>query len=62
MDYLKHSNIGITKHNWQEEEWDLSVIGFFTHVLPSIMPVDYATKLVSKDLKRPVKLQTVPKL
>jgi hypothetical protein len=25
------------------------------------MPVNYATKLVSKDLKRPVKFQTVPK-
>jgi hypothetical protein len=61
MEYLKHNNILISKHNWREEEWDLSVIGFFTHVLPSIMPVDYATKLVSNDLKRPVKFQTVSK-
>jgi hypothetical protein len=61
MEYLKHSNIRISKHNWQEEEWDMSVIGFFTHVLPSTMPVEYATKLVGKDLKHLVKFQTVPK-
>jgi hypothetical protein len=61
MDYLKHNNIRISKHNRQEEERDMSVIGFFTHVLPSIMPVEYATKLVGKDLKHPVKFQTVPK-
>jgi hypothetical protein len=53
MDYLKHNN-------WQEKEWDMSVIGVFTHVFPSIMPVDYATKMVGRDLKRPVKFQTVP--
>jgi hypothetical protein len=61
MDYLKHNNIRISKHNWQEEEWDMSVIGFFTHVFPANMPVDYATKLVGKDLKSPIKFQTVPK-
>jgi hypothetical protein len=60
MYYLKHNNIWISKHNWQEEEWDMSVIGVFTHVFPSIMPVDYATKFVGRDLKRPVKFQTVP--
>jgi hypothetical protein len=60
MDYLKHNNIRISKHNWQEEEWDMSVIGFFTHVFPANMPVDYATKLVGRDLKSPVKFQTVP--
>jgi hypothetical protein len=54
MDYLKHNNIRISKHNWQEEEWDMSVIGAFTHVFPSIMPVVYATILVGRDLKRPV--------
>jgi hypothetical protein len=61
MDYLKYNNIRISKHNWQEEEWDMSVIGFFTHVFPTNMPVDYATKLVGRDLKSPVKFQTVPK-
>jgi hypothetical protein len=61
MDYLKHNNIRISKHNWQEEEWDMSIVGVFTDVFPSIMPVDYATKLVGRDLKRPVKFQTVPK-
>jgi hypothetical protein len=50
MYYLKHNNIWISKHNWQEEEWDMSVIGVFTHVFPSIMPVDYATKFVGRDL------------
>jgi hypothetical protein len=39
----------------------MSVIGFFTHVIPSTMPVEYATKLVGKDLKHPVKFKTVPK-
>jgi hypothetical protein len=34
---------------------------FFIHVLPSSMPIDYATKLVEKDLKHPVKFQIVPK-
>jgi hypothetical protein len=47
MDYLKNNNIRISKHNWQEEGWDLRVIG------PSIMPVDCATKLVSKGCKTP---------
>jgi hypothetical protein len=61
MDYLKPNNIRISKHNWQEEEWDMSVIGFFTHVFPANIPVDYATKLVGRDLKSPVKFQTVPK-
>jgi hypothetical protein len=61
MDYLKHNNIRISKHNWQEEEWDMSVIGFFTHVFPANMPADYATKLIGKDLKSPIKFQTVPK-
>jgi hypothetical protein len=61
MDYLKHNNIRISKHNWQEEEWDMSVIVFFTDVFPANMPVDYATKLVGRDLKSPVKFQTVPK-
>jgi hypothetical protein len=27
MDYLKHNNIRISKHNWQEEEWDMSITG-----------------------------------
>jgi hypothetical protein len=61
MDYLKHNNIRISKHNWQEEEWNMSVIGVFIHVFPSIMPVDYVTKLVGRDLKRPVKFKIVPK-
>jgi hypothetical protein len=61
MDYLKHNNIRISKHNRQEEEWDMSVIGVFTYVFPFIMPVDYATKLVGRDLKCPVNFQTVPK-
>jgi hypothetical protein len=39
----------------------MSVIGFFTHVFPANMPVDYATKLVARDLKSPIKFQTVPK-
>jgi hypothetical protein len=39
----------------------MSVTGFFTHVFPANMPVDYATKLVGRDLKSPVKFQTVPK-
>jgi hypothetical protein len=59
MEYLKHNNIWIFKLNWQEEEWDMSVIGFFTHVLPSTMPVEFATKLDGKDLKHPVKFQKV---
>jgi hypothetical protein len=33
---------------------------FFTHVLPSVMPVDCAKNFVSKDLKLPVKFQAVP--
>jgi hypothetical protein len=61
MDHLKHNNIRISKHNWQEVEWDMSVISFFAIVIPSIMPVDYALKLIGRDLKLPVKFQTVPK-
>jgi hypothetical protein len=61
MDFLKHNNIRISKHNWQEEDWDMSIIGFFTHVFPANMPADYATKLISRDLKSPIKFQTVPK-
>jgi hypothetical protein len=61
MNHLKHNNIRISKHNWQEEEWDMSLIGFFTTVFPADMPVNYVIKMVGRDLKNPVKFQTVPK-
>jgi hypothetical protein len=61
MDYLKKNNICISKNNWQEEEWVLHVIGFSTHIVLSAMSLDYSTKIVRKDLKRPVKFKTVLK-
>ena len=47
MDFLKQHSIRINKHDWQEEEWDTRIIGFFTKVVPKCMPKEYATKVIT---------------
>jgi hypothetical protein len=34
MEYLQNNFIRISKHKWQEEEWDLSVIFLHMYFLP----------------------------
>ena len=35
MEFLRTNRIIISKHEWQEEEWDLKVVGFFYQHLSS---------------------------
>ena len=37
MESLKSSRVHISNHYWQEDEWDLKTLGFFTNVPPSTM-------------------------
>jgi hypothetical protein len=61
MEYLRSNNIHVSIHNWKEEEWDLKVLGFFTHLHPGKMPIEYCTKIVSNMIKSPKKHQRIPK-
>jgi hypothetical protein len=61
MEYLRSNNIHISIHNWKEEEWDLKVLGFFTHLHPGKMTIEYFTKIVSNMIKSPKKYQSIPK-
>lgn len=60
MDFLRTNRIMMTKHEWQEEDWDLKVIGFFTNIYPASMTSEYGTKIVSNILKNPVHNQKTP--
>jgi ABC-type bacteriocin/lantibiotic exporter with double-glycine peptidase domain len=39
MEYIQSNNIHVAIHNWKEEEWDLKVLGFFTHLQPGKIPI-----------------------
>ena len=39
----------LTQHDWQEDDWDTRVIGFFTTVFPKAMHQEYATKVVTNE-------------
>jgi len=60
MEFLRSNRIIITKHEWQEEEWDLKVVGFFTNIYPATMTSEYGTKIISQMLKTPVNKQKLP--
>jgi hypothetical protein len=60
MEFLRTNNVHISKHEWQEEDWDLTTLGFFTTVYPSVMPTEYATKVVSQKLRSLSKTQKLP--
>jgi hypothetical protein len=42
----------LTQHDWQEDEWNTKIIGFFTTVLPKTMTKEYATKVVTNELDK----------
>jgi hypothetical protein len=52
LDFLKHHSMHLTQHDWQEDEWNTNIIGFFTTVLPKTMPKEYATKVVTNELNK----------
>jgi hypothetical protein len=60
MEYLRNHNVRITTHDWKEDEWDFKTLGFLTTVYPTAMSNEYVTKVISKQLKLPVKKQKVP--
>ena len=60
MEFLRTNRITISKHEWQEEEWDLKVVGFFTNIYPATMTSEYGTKIISNSLKTPVHKQKLP--
>ena len=37
LDFLKQHSMHLTQHEWQEDDWDTRVIGFFTTVFPKAM-------------------------
>ena len=41
----------LSQHDWQEDEWNTRVIGFFTMVFPKAMNTEYATNVVSNKFK-----------
>jgi hypothetical protein len=47
MAYLRENKIHISNHEWKEEDWDVTVVGFLTHIYPESMPSEHATKIVS---------------
>ena len=51
IDFLKQHSMHLSQHDWQEDEWNTRVIGFFTTVFPKAMNTEYATKVVSKEFK-----------
>jgi hypothetical protein len=60
MDYLKQNKIRMNKHMWNEDESHQRILGFFTNVVPSVMSPKYATKVIMKQLKQPIKKQKTP--
>ena len=60
MDFLRSNNIVITKHDWQEEDWDVTVIGFLTNVYLSSMSSEHATKLASQMFKNNARPHKMP--
>ena len=52
LDFLKQHSMHLSQHDWQEDEWDTRVIGFFTTVFPKAMNKEYATKIVTRDLHK----------
>lgn len=60
MEYLQNHNVRINAHDWKEDEWDFKMLGFLTQVYPSAMSNEYATKIISTQLKLPVKKQKAP--
>ena len=42
----------LTQHDWQEDEWNTKIIGFFTTVLPKTMTKEYATKVVTNEFDK----------
>jgi hypothetical protein len=60
MDYLKQNKIRMYKHMWNEDESHQRTLGFFTNVVPSVVSPEYATKVIMKQLKQPIKKQKIP--
>jgi hypothetical protein len=63
LDFLKHHSMHLTQHDWQEDERNTKIIGFFTTVLPKTMTKEYATNVVTNKLniKIPLsQLQNIP--
>ena len=60
MEFLRSNKIHITNHEWKEDEWDLTTLGFFTTVYPSVMPTEYVTKVISQKLKSSPKTHKIP--
>ena len=51
LDFLKQHSMHLSQHDWQEDEWNTKVIGFFTTVIPKVMNTEYATKVVNNEFK-----------
>jgi hypothetical protein len=51
MDFLKTNRKVLTKHEWQEDKWDLKVLGFFINIFPSCINIKYGS--ITQHLKHP---------
>jgi hypothetical protein len=47
----------MNKYMWNEDEFHQRTLGYFTNVVLSITTPEYATKVIMKQLKQPVKKQ-----
>ena len=41
MDLLKTHDIQMTTHHWKEEDWNTSLICFFTNIFPKNIPLEH---------------------
>lgn len=60
MDFLKTHDIQMTTHHWKEEDWNTTLIGFFTNIFPKNIPLEHANKVVNQMTSGQAKKNKMP--